>query len=94
MRIGGVFGTAGSSMTNCCDMHLPAILALNPKPSAYWMEAGTNILTTIPNEMLELEHICNQLLQAGMAHFPNYPDAYRLGRRAGPAADLGAAALP
>lgn len=66
MRFGGVFGTAGFSMTQCRDTWLPSILALSPRPSACWIEAGTNILSTIQEELKSLDDICNQLLMSGI----------------------------
>lgn len=66
MKFGGVFGTAGFSMIQCRDVWLPQILALNPRPSACWIEAGTNILTDVRTEFKSLDDICNQLLAAGI----------------------------
>lgn len=68
MKFGGVYATGGWHMSQIRDVHLPQVLALNPKPSAVILFLGTNDFGN-PLQYTQniFTDIVDRLLNAGIA---------------------------
>lgn len=68
IRYGGMFATAGYTLSQIRDTHLPSVLALNPRPSACFVFGGTNteVSGLVKDGITVLDQIVTRLMAVGI----------------------------
>jgi lysophospholipase L1-like esterase len=70
LRFDGFFATAGYTIAQIKDTHLPSVLAMNPKPGSCFVMCGTNDIVggarPTNQNRADYQSICTQLLAVGI----------------------------